>query len=312
MNSKTTYAAWIIRIIISFLFILSAVAKLYPHPYFAITTFEAKQLVPLGFDQCYGAYFSRVLISFEFALGILILFPFYLKKIIIPSTIFLLSIFCVHLSISVFGIMDGPANCGCFGELIPMTPTEALIKNILSIGLLILLFKLVKQQKNKHFIYLIVVYLISLGALFYVAPNKSCKSLDDKFEKTNSIYSQYIKDIDNGEKLLCFFAPGCDHCMATARQLDSLSLLKPVFPEVYIVFMDEEPEKIPSFFEFAGREFSYEIMDVAQFWKVLGFENDTPGIYYLINGNEINSYQGINEDKFQPDLLLKDIESVKN
>ena len=137
MNSKTTYAAWIIRIIISFLFILSAVAKLYPHPYFAITTFEAKQLVPLGFDQCYGAYFSRVLISFEFALGILILFPFYLKKIIIPSTIFLLSIFCVHLSISVFGIMDGPANCGCFGELIPMTPTEALIKNILSIGLLL-------------------------------------------------------------------------------------------------------------------------------------------------------------------------------
>lgn len=312
MNPKTTYISWIIRILISFLFILSAVAKLYPSPYFAITTFEAKQLVPLGFNQCYGAYFSRILISFEFALGILILFPFYLKKIIIPSTIFLLSIFCIHLSISVFGIMDGPANCGCFGELIPMTPSEALIKNILSIGFLIILYKLIKQDEKKRFFFLIFIYLISLGTLFYVAPNKSCQNIDDKFEQANSIYSQYIKDIDNGQKLLCFFAPGCDHCMATAKQLDSLMLLNPVFPEIYIVFMDEEPEKIPSFFEFAGREFPYEIMDVAKFWKVLGFENDTPGIYYLINGNEINSYQGINEDKFQPDLLLKDIKSVKD
>ena len=103
MKNKSTYAAWFIRILISFLFILSAVAKLYPSPYFAITTFEAKQLVPLGFDQCYSAYFSRLLIAFEFALGILILLPYYLKKIIIPSTILLLSIFCVHLSLSDFG-----------------------------------------------------------------------------------------------------------------------------------------------------------------------------------------------------------------
>ncbi len=79
MNTKTTFVSLgLIRIInFIFLFILSAVAKVYPSlfgdqypsPYFAITTFEAKQLVPLGFDQCYGAYFSRLLISFEFALG---------------------------------------------------------------------------------------------------------------------------------------------------------------------------------------------------------------------------------------------------
>ena len=174
MNTKTTYVTWIIRILISFLFILSAVAKLYPSPYFAITTFEAKQLVPLGFDQCYGAYFSRILISFEFALGILILLPFYLKRIVIPATILLLSVFCVHLSLSVFGIMEGAANCGCFGELIPMTPFEALIKNLLSIGLLLVLIKLIKNDKNKRFFILVLIYLCSLGALFYVAPNKSC------------------------------------------------------------------------------------------------------------------------------------------
>ena len=310
MKSKSTFIIWFIRILISFLFILSAVAKLYPSPYFAITTFEAKQLVPLGFDQCYGAYFSRLLIAFEFALGVLILFPFYLKRIIIPSTILLLSVFCVHLSLSVFGIMEGAKNCGCFGELIPMTPLEALIKNILSIGLLLVLYKLLKNDGKKGFLYIILIYAISLGALFAIAPNKSCQDLEAKFTKTISPFSEYVKDIDEGEKLLCFFAPGCDHCMATARSLDSLINLNPSFPSVQVVFMDEEPEKIPAFFEFAGREFPYQIMDVAEFWKVLGFDKDTPAIFYLINGNQISSYQGIGEGKFDAELLVNDIKNA--
>ena len=76
--------------------------------------------------------------------------------------------------------------------------------------------------------------------------------------------------------------------------------------------MDEEPDKIPAFFEFAGRAFSYEIMDVAEFWNVLGFENDTPGVYYFVDGNQVNFYQGINENKFEPHLLLKDINSTSH
>ncbi len=310
MNTKTNFISWVIRILISFLFILSAVAKLYPSPYFAITTFEAKQLVPLGFDQCYGAYFSRLLISFEFALGILILLPFYLKRIVIPSTILLLSVFCVHLSLSVFGIMEGTANCGCFGELIPMTPSEALIKNILSIGLLIILYKLLNQEIKKGSLFVVGVYLISLIGLFAIAPNNSCNNLAAKFTKTTSPFSEYVMDVDQGEKLLCFFAPGCDHCMSTAKSLDSLINLNPNFPEIQIVFMDEEPEKIPAFFEFAGREFPYQVMDVAEFWKVLGFDKDTPAVFYLINGNQISFYQGITEEKFDADSLVNDLKNA--
>ena len=85
MNSKNI--SWILRLIISALFILSAVAKLYPSPYFAISTFEVKQLYPLGFSENFAPYFSRILIGIEFALGIAILLKDYLKKITIPATI---------------------------------------------------------------------------------------------------------------------------------------------------------------------------------------------------------------------------------
>ena len=91
MKKIKQYIPWIIRILISVLFLLSAFAKLYPSPNVAIPTFVAKQLIPLGFDQCLGAYFLLTLISLEFALGIAILLPYLLKKVVIPLTILVLT-----------------------------------------------------------------------------------------------------------------------------------------------------------------------------------------------------------------------------
>ena len=45
------------------LFILSAVAKLYPTPMYGITKiFEEGQLIPMGFSENLAPYFSRIII----------------------------------------------------------------------------------------------------------------------------------------------------------------------------------------------------------------------------------------------------------
>ena len=87
-----------------FLFLVSAYAKIYHEPsaYFSITTFEAKQLVPLGFESGFAAYISRILIALEFSLGFLILLPFQLKRIVVPLTISVLTAFCFHLLIQIY------------------------------------------------------------------------------------------------------------------------------------------------------------------------------------------------------------------
>ena len=126
--------------LIAFLFIISAIAKLYPSPYFAISTFEAKELLPMGFSQNVASYFSRTLIGGELALGILLCQQNILKKVIIPASFLLLLIFSIHLSIDIIS-SGNQGNCGCFGSLLPMTPLQALIKNILAMGILIYLFK---------------------------------------------------------------------------------------------------------------------------------------------------------------------------
>ncbi len=123
---KSSYLPYTIRILISFLFIISAIAKMYPSPYFAISTFEVKQLYPLGFSEIIAPWFSRILIGIELALGILILQNNFLRKLIIPITILLLAVFVGHLSYVTFLSGGNTGNCGCFGELIPMTPIQAL------------------------------------------------------------------------------------------------------------------------------------------------------------------------------------------
>ena len=133
---------WAIRIIVAAVFILSAVGKLsidslLDKPMFALRNFERNFLVNgIGLSYDWAKILSRLLIGLELSLAILIVMPFYLKKIIIPAIIGLLGVFSIHLLIQTIGGEAG--NCGCFGDLIPMTPLQALIKNLIAIGLLLL------------------------------------------------------------------------------------------------------------------------------------------------------------------------------
>lgn len=313
---------WIIRIIISLLFFVSAYAKVYhdPSAYFSITTFEAKQLVPLGFSAEIAAYLSRILIALEFSIGLLILLPFYFKRIVIPFTVLILGVFCFHLAIQIY-LTGNDGNCGCFGTLLPMTPFEAILKNIFAIGLLVILKNLVPTDNSKKIdvFYGFLVYFIFLIAIMVYIPIKNSHKLtfdlneftsENQIETTGPIqvkseFSESLPFADNGKVLLCFFAPGCDHCRAAVKSIDSLSKIVIDFPKVEIVFMEEEVEKIPDFFEYAGNEFNYIILDISKFYDVLTWERDTPGIFYMWNGNIIKEFNGTNENAFKSQELFE-------
>jgi thiol-disulfide isomerase/thioredoxin len=344
MENVKKYFPWSVRILISGLFLLSAFAKIYPDPsfYFSITAFEFKQLVPMGFTMETAVYFSRIIIGVEFAIGILLLFPYNIKKIIIPATILMLAVFSVHLIIEIL-TGGNQGNCGCFGALLPMTPLQALIKNLLSIGLLTLvLYKFSNELVEKNNILITTnITTLCILALFMLIPmqkkttvspsptgySEDTTIVKDSFivkpitdstkkddtvikdttkkiivvagpKKVKSIYSKYFPKIDDGKKILCFFAPTCDHCMATAKELTELKKADPNFPEIQMIFMDEAAEEIPKFFKFAGAEYPSLVLDIIAFWGAIGKMNETPGVVYLWNGNVQKFYNGTEKDKF--------------
>ncbi|MEY3597860.1 MAG: putative thiol:disulfide oxidoreductase TlpB [Bacteroidota bacterium] len=350
MNKNTL--SWILRFVVFALFIVSALAKMFP-----IWAFE-KQLIDLGIASWDTApYFARFLLGVELAIGVAILQPHYLKRIVIPATVALLVVFCIHLSIEMVkhGAMNG--NCGCFGQLIPMTPLEAFLKNVATIGILIWLYKMTTEKEMTHrFSLLLLIWSMSSLVVFAGFPfsPKSETAVEPLIENTEipvqetpttsaptgtepltqkkdtvqtkvveegparvvSTYSKYAvfngkkANIDEGKAIVCFFAPGCDHCQATAIELAKLAKQKD-FPPVYIFFMDEEPEKIPGFISATGKNIPYRILDIPTFWTIIGDDGETPGVHYMWNGNIRKTFMGINERAFNAAELKKAIAQKK-
>ena len=294
----------IARILISALFLLSAVAKLYPTPLYGITkVFEEGQLIPMGFSSDFAPFLSRLIIGFEFFIAFAILQTHYIKKLVVPSTILLVSVFCVDLAIDIFGGVD--ENCGCFGQLIPMTPIEAFIKNIFTILILLYIYRNVSDKENSNFLLLFNGYLIISVLMFSLLPIATNSSI-----KQVSSFSSYVEtdfDINNGKKLLCFFDAGCEHCMDAAKSLTELASNTQGFPDVHIIFSDTEAEKIPEFLNNSGSDFSYQVMpfynpddEINSYLEVLGFEYENPVVIYYNNGNQMRFYDGTGSNEYDP------------
>jgi len=296
---------FISRILISALFLLSAVAKLYPTPLYGITkVFEEGQLIPMGFSTEIAPFFSRLIIGFEFFIAFAILQSHYIKKLIIPSTILLLAVFSIDLSLDIF--VGNDENCGCFGQLIPMTPSQALIKNIFTLLILFFLYKNVNDKNNSNFLLLFNGFLVITVLMFSLLPIATNSS-----NKQISSFSNYVIpefNINDGKKVLCFFDAGCEHCMDAAKSLTDLSILNTDFPEVHIIFSDTEEAKIPVFLEYSGSNFSYQVMefynpddDINSYLEVLGFEYENPVIIYFNNGNQMRFYDGTTNNEYNPE-----------
>lgn len=345
--------SWLLRICISILFLFSACAKLYPSVNYGIANFEVKQLVQqLGFSQCFAPYISRFIIGIEIGLGLGFLINHGFRKLIIPSSILLLLIFNAHL---LYTIYHGAAsNCGCFGDLLLMTPLQAFFKNLVTIGVIVYIGISVKYKLSNfsdNYYIPVLVTICSILFLFTIAPFCPCSSVQsagpvviyNALEKTENVevqdgdtssiskqnnesnnskldayepqkkvsgYVKYAPGIDEGKRLLLFFVPSCEHCLETAKSLNDMAKKNKKFPEMFVIFLNEEPEKIPYFFEFANRKFNYMLMDHGSFFTLMG-SRDVPGVLYLWNGNEVAFFDGIDGNEFQVDKLEKAIKSKK-
>ena len=301
-----------LRILISALFLLSAVAKLYPTPMFGITKiFEQGQLIPMGFSEDLVPYLSRFIIGIEFFLAIAILFNNYLKKIIVPVAFIMIAIFSIHLSTQIFGESE---NCGCFGELIPMTPLEALIKNIVTLVVLAFIY-LKSDDVRRGSSYLIVTFLLISTIMFAFLPvSLQNKSAGNSF--ISFVEDENFKNLEE-RKLLCFFDAGCEHCQYTARSLDSLSSLMVDFPPLHIIFSDAEDYNIPSFFEFVGSEYPHQVMtfanydtdDIDSYMEITFPDYDNPVVILYDGIRQLRLYEGTGERAFSAQDLYRILEN---
>ena len=109
------YLSKTLQVLLGVTFIFSAYTKAVAPGFFEITLMDQG----LASSRAFAGHMARFFIGLEFALGFLMFFPFYVKQIM-QFTLLLLGGFTVHLTYLWF--IGDTENCGCFGEMISMTP----------------------------------------------------------------------------------------------------------------------------------------------------------------------------------------------
>ena len=286
MNKKLVIK--LLRIILSIVFIFSAISKMFAPGLFEITILDQGIIE----TREIAAYFGRILIAMELFLGVALLQSNYLKRIVLPATLLTLSGFTILLLFSHFA--GDSNNCGCFGETLKMSPLEAIIKNIVLIIIGIFVFRSSEKKADKLYIP-IVILIISIGFVFAVTPIKYYEDL--VFSKYIDFENEGRVDLTDGDKLVAVFFIDCEHCMETANDIIALENETSKFQNFYILFAGEESDSVQHFLENANIEHPYLRIPTEDFFELIG--NSPPRIYWLQNG-EIKEYW---DDNFRSNLI---------
>jgi len=220
----------------------------------------------------------RLLISLEFAIGFLFFQQNLLRKLVIPCSLFFLIGFSLYLLYTGL-ILGDNQNCGCFGEVIKLNPIESLIKNIFFIFLVLWLYKLERIDKHNFFIPATILFVSILG-VFLLLPIKSA----DNFQ-----FSHFIQfedhgrvDLSTGEKFIGVINTDCNHCREMVKEIMSLSKNYSDYPEFFFLVFSDGSVGIDSFKTLTDFNFPYHIIDINEFFDLIG--QAPPRIYYLADG----------------------------
>lgn len=278
----------LLSLITGIVFLFSGYSKLFP-----IEPFEY-QLVELGIANWQlSLILARLIIGFEFFLGILFLFNYRLKSFTSKITIITLIIFSIQLIFTLI-IKGNETDCGCFGQLFPMTPLQALLKN----SILILICLIMLKHSNDHFnkfksikFYLLLISITSVFIFNAVDFNYSKNYLNKPYDnftlnidtlyKTNSDKFDPPKvDVRKGKHIISFLSASCQHCKIAAQKMKIIKKKNPSIP-IYL-FINGEDKDIQLFIKKTEcNNIVYTKLNNPFFVSIAGVH--LPVIYYLNN-----------------------------
>ncbi len=304
LNSPITIYS--LRSIIAIVFLLSATAKVV-----AISNFEIMILQQhIVDDRMLAAYLARALIWFEFFIGFSFFQPYYFKRFFLPVSALLTMGFTGYL-IYLGWVVDYQGNCGCFGDLVKMTPAESIVKNLVILLFMGILWKLHKSDPLIQNVLVPGIIGVSILAIIFIlfpikiigksdiipstsgstsatipdtaAPQKS--PVASRFKQFNTTDGPFGPvDLISGSCLVAMLSLDCDHCRDVARKLGEFHQTNPI--PIFFIFMGEETQ-VGQFSQETGTRFPYKVVPPEIFFDFIG--NAPPRVYWLMSG-QINAF----------------------
>jgi hypothetical protein len=242
-------------------------------PGFFEVLLEQQGLVP---SRLYGAWATRFIIALETWLGLCLLLSFY-ARFILRFSFLLLVAFSVHLGYLI--AIGETGNCGCFGEMISMSPLASLGKNIvlLAVNGFLLRYKF-RGNKKPRITWLLLPLLFAAATLIWPVQTQP----DEVVEKLPIFEAETGIDFANGSYLVAILNLGCEHCQEAAQQIVAWQNNGIDLPQVAALFFAEGDTTVADFNTITGSNFPYQMIDVNTFFDLIG--STPPRIYWIVDG----------------------------
>ncbi len=288
---RVIISIWILRILVGGLFIASGILKLYPVEPFELT------LIDVGiFSWKYSPFISRLIISSEIFLGVLIIANIHYSRFAFKATSLLLVIFSIYIVYLLF-VEGNEADCGCMGAYVQLTPYESLLKN----GLLLIALFYLRGKGNElglSWRWITPMVLVSCATPFILNPvqlgsqqphfNNEIPYQINLSRMPQPVGGKKLVDLSQGEKILAFFLVKCPHCKDAAHKLSIANKLYDI-PEVFFVFKADQ-EKVKEFLRASKSDFPYIIFKDQQIFKMTS--GIFPSVLYLNDGMVFQYWTG--------------------
>lgn len=241
MNKKQIFL-FILSALLGAVFIFSAYTKLEPISYFEFTIFSQ-----LPVSQSLAAFMARFFIGLEAGIGLLLIANIFgSKKWVLYSSLLLLIAFTIHLVFLYFTV-GNDVNCGCMGTLVKMSPLSSIVKNIVMMGVIVLLIKYRNNDHKKGYDWLALGMIVLLiVAPYFVFPMKDSykqMSLDRMYNEEQPESPK--KELRDGKNIVCFMSLTCGHCFDAAAEISKISKENPDLPFYFVFPMTvEDPDEI--------------------------------------------------------------------
>jgi uncharacterized membrane protein YphA (DoxX/SURF4 family) len=240
----------ILRLFLGLTFIVSAVLKLFPIEAFDEHIFYTAPF--LGFT--FSMIAARIIIACELALGIFIIAGLWLRHVVYPLTLFVLGFFTCIILYSLIRFGNQP-NCGCFGELLPFTSLQSLLKNIVFIAITIfllwsynltLLRSPVHSEKHPLKYWWIGVIVLAVSVFTIFMTHKIPLYLDE-IELDEPFNAEYLNcesfqsnNTDFSQKhVVLFLSCTCSRCKEMVRNFETFNRIYPLQNVYYFICEDK-------------------------------------------------------------------------
>lgn len=250
INAKSIVGG-LLLLVLSGTFIFSAITK-----FMSIEPFEWT-FMDMGFSNALAYGFARFFIGFEFCLAFLLLAHIYLKRISYPLTLLFLMVMTLYLII-ILVTKGNKVDCGCFGDTLPMSPLQSILKNIVLIGITVVLSKIysVKPYRFQKTIALIASCGLIAIPYIFVPFAQSPTPIN-----LNALYADPHNhpqvELRQGKHLVALMSLGCPHCRNAAKIFSTIyaeDSTVPIFMVLYGAaidtndfFQETKANKVPHF-----------------------------------------------------------------